>query len=139
MDYIALSSIQTTLLVWILFTYDIACQWSRHLRTRVTTYPEHLRQAFENVIRWIFAVPKFHLPGHGQACQSLYSLNRLQFSARTDGEGIERGWSNINPIATSTREMGPGFRHDTLDVHWAALNWRKITGMGTSVSNILAQ
>jgi hypothetical protein len=27
-----------------------------------------------------------------------------------DGEAPERGWGELNPLATSTREMGPGTR-----------------------------
>lgn len=50
---------------------------------------------------------------------------------RTDGEAPERGWSHINPVATSTREMGPGSRRDTLDDHFSDWNWKKTTGMGS--------
>ncbi len=118
-------------------SYDIACQWSKNLVARVQTFQEQLQQGFHNVKVWKFSVPKFHLPAHGDPCQSTFSLNYLCHTARTDGEGIERGWSHINPIATSTREMGPGFRHDTLDAHWSAMNWRKITGMGRSLVRVL--
>lgn len=134
MDFIFLSSIMTAFVTWILVSYDIACQWSKKLPTRVSTFPPDLRCGFAKVLTWCFAVPKFHLPAHGDTCQSIFSLNYLPFSARTDGEGIERGWAHINPIAMSTREMGPGFRHDTLDVHWSALNWRKISSLGMWLS-----
>ncbi|KAH8111697.1 hypothetical protein DFH11DRAFT_1512691 [Phellopilus nigrolimitatus] len=129
MDYIFLSSIVGALVTLLLVTYDIACQWSKKLPARVREYPLHLQAAFFYMIVNV-AVPKFHLKGHGQSCQSPYSLNLLRHSARTDGEGIERGWSHINPIAMATREMGPGFRHDTIDDHWSAWNWRKIIGLG---------
>lgn len=49
---------------------------------------------------------------------------------RTDGEGVEREWSHINPVALSTRLMGPGARCDTLDDHWGAWNWRKLVSLG---------
>lgn len=42
--------------------------------------------------------------------------------ARTDGEEVEREWLHINPVALSTRLMGPGGRHNTLDDHWGAWN-----------------
>lgn len=49
---------------------------------------------------------------------------------RTDGEGIERTWAGTNPLATSTREMAGGARHDFLDDQFGAQNFRKITGLG---------
>ncbi|KAH8112018.1 hypothetical protein DFH11DRAFT_1512109, partial [Phellopilus nigrolimitatus] len=138
MDYIFLSSIVGALATLMLVTYDIACQWSKKLTARVREYPLHLQAAFFCMILHV-AVPKFHLKGHGEPCQSPYSLNFLRHSARTDGEGIERGWSHINPIAMATREMGPGFRHDTIDDHWSAWNWRKIIGLGIILSRKLLE
>ena len=48
----------------------------------------------------------------------------------TDGEGIECEWLHINPMALSTRLMGPSTHHDTLDDHWGTWNWRKLVGLG---------
>ncbi|KAG1809744.1 hypothetical protein EV424DRAFT_1473851 [Suillus variegatus] len=77
-----------------------------------------------------FLVPKFHLPAHIPACQTTFSFNLIKGMARTDGEAPERGWSNINPVATSNREMGPGSRRDTLDDHFSDWNWRKVCNFG---------
>jgi hypothetical protein len=52
-----------------------------------------------------------------------------------DGEGIERFWADTNGLATSTREMAPGARHDSLDFHWASLNFKKIIGLGSSLAS----
>jgi hypothetical protein len=65
-----------------------------------------------------FVIPKFHLPAHVQACQAPLSFNFCMGVGRTDGEGIERDWSMINPVTYSTREMTLGHRADTLDDHW---------------------
>ncbi|KAG2128893.1 uncharacterized protein EDB93DRAFT_1095798 [Suillus bovinus] len=35
---------------------------------------------------------------------------------------LERGWANINPIASSIKEMGPGVRRDTLDDYFGDSN-----------------
>ncbi|KAJ7133266.1 hypothetical protein C8R44DRAFT_870676 [Mycena epipterygia] len=40
----------------------------------------------------------------------------------TDGEAPERAWASLNPLATSTREMGPGVRTDTIDDHSTGWN-----------------
>lgn len=76
-----------------------------------------------------FFVPKFHLPAHIEKCQTTYSFNFRPGVGRTDGEAPERGWANINPIASSTKEMGPGARRDILDDHFGYSNWRKIVGL----------
>jgi len=80
-----------------------------------------------------FMVPKFHLPAHVGKCRTPYSFNYNPNVGRTDGEGVERGWSNINPIAASTKEMGPGSRRDTLDDHFGDFNWKKTTKIGKFV------
>ncbi|KAJ7070422.1 hypothetical protein B0H15DRAFT_807086 [Mycena belliarum] len=77
-----------------------------------------------------FVIPKLHIYGHKMLCQLYFSLNYTPGAAHTDGEGIERPWANIGPVATSTREMGPGSRHDTLDDHWSHWNWQKLVRLG---------
>lgn len=129
MDYIFLSSLIGSNLVNLNISYDIACQWSKNLSKRVNDFPPDMQESFRKA-RVQFFVPKFHLPAHGDKCQGPYSLNLWPGVGRTDGEGIERGWSIVNPLATMLREMGPGFRHDTFDNHWGALNWDKVTGLG---------
>ncbi|KAG2366572.1 hypothetical protein BDR07DRAFT_1449292 [Suillus spraguei] len=110
-------------------SYDIMCQWSKHLWTCMSCYPVQLH--FSPGCKIItFLVPKFHLPAHIPACQTTFSFNLIKGMARTDGEAPERGWSNINPVATSTHEMGPGLRQDTLDDHFSNWNWHKVCNIG---------
>lgn len=77
-----------------------------------------------------FVIPKFHIGAHGATCQSRFSLNFRPYMGRTDGENIERGWAWMNPASLSTREMGPGYRHDTLDDQWSFWNWRIFVKFG---------
>jgi hypothetical protein len=131
MDYLFFSTMQHTRDIAVLnISYDIACQWSTNLWQRMHRYPStiHLRHHDNKTIT--FLVPKFHLPAHIEICQITYSHNLLKGMGRTDGEAPERGWANINPVATSTREMGPGSRCDTLDDHFGDFNWKKVTNMG---------
>lgn len=79
-----------------------------------------------------FLVPKFHLPAHIAACRTKFSFNYTAGVGRTDGEAPERGWNDINPLAGSTREMGPGSRRDTLDYHLGDSNWQKVITIGKS-------
>lgn len=111
-------------------SYDIVCQWSRHLEDRLKALPSHIQLNIpEGSLRYV--IPKLHIGSHKLYCQLTYSLNFLPGVGRTDGEGIERSWAAMNPVANSTKEMGPGSRHDTLDDHWSFWNWRKIVTMGT--------
>ncbi|KAG1885233.1 hypothetical protein F4604DRAFT_1918904 [Suillus subluteus] len=131
MDYLFLSSMQSSSEISALnISYDIACQWSKHLWTRMSAFPHeyHIKHDQKSIT---FLVPKFHLPAHVAKCQSNFSFNFIKGVGRTDGEAPERGWADINPIATSTRKMGPGSRRDTLDDHFNDWNWKKICTMGS--------
>ncbi|KAN0118878.1 hypothetical protein V8E52_004650 [Russula decolorans] len=99
--------------------------------------PNSMRLSDKQLHLLRFAIPKFHISAHGLDCQSNFSFNFQPYMARTDGEDLERWWAHINPISMSTKEMGPGARLDTLDDHAGAWNWRKITGFGTGLSDML--
>lgn len=124
-DFVVMSSLKNTKVKDLLFSYDINCQWSRNLEKRMGSLPKEIQLNLDE-IRLYYGIPKFHLEaGHGEDCQGPYSLNLKKGVGRTDGEGIERNWSHANGAAHSTREMGPGSRHDTLDDHFGHANWRR--------------
>lgn len=129
MDYALLSTLQGVSILFLVMSYDIACQWSKRFCTRITEFPRALHFNIDD-ISFTTVIPKFHIYAHGKKCQTRWSLNYLRWMGRTDGEGVEREWSHINPVALSTRLMGPGARHDTLDDHWGAWNWRKLVNLG---------
>ncbi|KAH7906050.1 hypothetical protein BJ138DRAFT_1138106 [Hygrophoropsis aurantiaca] len=132
MDYLVFSALAGFTGKSLFISYDIACQWHKHLWERMSLLPPHLQ--FNPVGKEIrFLVPKFHLPAHVEACQTTFSFNFIKGSGRTDGEAIERGWSNFNPVASSTKAMGPGSRRDTLDDHFSDWNWKKLVGLGSSL------
>lgn len=112
--------------------YIRKCQgWGRKLFARCQSYPENCFSGSPPPdTHTLFLVPKFHLPAHIAACQTKYSFNLTPGVGRTDGEAPERGWSDANAMATSTREMGPGSRRDTLDDNFGDYNWQKITAFG---------
>ena len=125
--------LQNTVVRSVVISYDIACKWSiYHLERFSENYPDLNINDFQ----FSYLIPKFHLPGHGTPCQTEYSFNFSKGVGRTHGETIEQEWAHINLTALSTREMGPGARHLTLDDSWGWWNWRKILGMGMSDSNL---
>ncbi|KAJ6523886.1 hypothetical protein DFH09DRAFT_1329751 [Mycena vulgaris] len=129
MDWMFFKGIEGTLLQLFFVSYDIACQWHKNIWDRMQSYPWELRQ--ENSKRFfVFLVPKFHLPAHIESCNIKFSFLLMRYVGQTDGEVPERGWANINPLAMSTREMGPHLRWEVLDDHFNYWNWKKILAMG---------
>ncbi|KAG2144545.1 hypothetical protein DEU56DRAFT_883917 [Suillus clintonianus] len=130
MDYIvfsALSAFASTPIVN--FSYDIACQWHKELWRHVSTLPSQLQPNCTHTA-FNFFVPKFHIAAHIAACQTNFSFNWTPGVGRTDGEAPERGWADINRVAASTKEMGPGSRREVLDDHFGDWNWKKVTAFG---------
>ncbi|KAJ7707095.1 hypothetical protein B0H16DRAFT_1746660 [Mycena metata] len=106
-------------------SYDIICQWFKKLFDRLLNMLSTVRFIVVTALMR-FVIPKMHIHSHTLACQVLFSLNFLLGAGQTDGEGIERPWANLGGVATSTREMGPGARRDTLDSHLGYWNWSKL-------------
>jgi hypothetical protein len=142
MDFIIFSTLEGTIFTGLTLSYDIMCQWSRNLAMRMLQLPSHMHLLPTSLEMVKKVIPKLHIHGHGKSCQTTYSLNFLKYSARTNGEEPERWWAHINPVSMSTKEMGPSSRHDTIDDHAAAWNWRKITTFGMqllfSLSELIA-
>lgn len=110
-------------------SYDIICQWSIYLLQRLAEFPPHLQiELPEGELRLV--IPKFHFNGHNEQGHNQYNLNLVRGVGRTDGEEPERGWARNQGTANSTREMGPGSRHDTLEDHFGYGNWQKYIGLG---------
>ncbi|KAL0955400.1 hypothetical protein HGRIS_001647 [Hohenbuehelia grisea] len=131
MDFIACSAARPHTYNSLMLVYDIACQWKVNFPSRNTNLPSNLQ--IPSHIDLDFAIPKCHCPAHKPSCQTPHSLNLKPGAGRTDGEGIKRDWSSLNHVANSTKEMGPGARHDTLDGHFDYHNWRKTVNLGSSL------
>ncbi|KAJ7870848.1 hypothetical protein B0H13DRAFT_2236440 [Mycena leptocephala] len=131
MDYLWFSSVMGTMLLAIVASYDIACQWFRNFWERMKALPPEMQIPTSVKVR--FKVPKFHLPPHVKKCHRPFSFNYTKWVGRTDGEGVERNWSWLNMIARSVSVMGPGSREDTIDDFCGYGNWRKTVGLGNSL------
>ncbi|KAG1807216.1 hypothetical protein EV424DRAFT_1543991 [Suillus variegatus] len=73
MDYLFFSALSQRRVNVLNISYDIACQWHKHIWQRMSTMPAHLRL------------------DHAITCSL---LQFFQKRGRTDGEAPERGWSN---------------------------------------------
>ncbi|KAK7027713.1 CxC2 domain-containing protein [Favolaschia claudopus] len=118
--------------IQLFISYDIVCQWHKNIWTRLSKYGPELRQrGLKRYYVWL--IPKFHLPAHIEDCNIKFSFNLTPFVGQTDGEAPERGWANINSLAPSTQEMGPGARRDALDDAFNDSNHKKIVGLGKAM------
>ena len=51
----------------------------------------------------------------------------------TDGEAAERIWAILNHLASRTKEMSPGHRHDVMNDFYSDMNVRRLHSMGETV------
>ncbi|KAG1736656.1 uncharacterized protein EDB91DRAFT_1249957 [Suillus paluster] len=117
MDYLVFSSLLAFTVTIINILYGIACQWHKKLWVQMEAMPSRLHIPHHSMTVRFF-VPKFHLKAHID-------------------ESPERGWSNINRVASSTKEMGPGLRQDTLNDHFGDWNWKKIMVPNTPAARFM--
>ncbi|KAF9039085.1 hypothetical protein BJ165DRAFT_1531200 [Panaeolus papilionaceus] len=78
-----------------------------------------------------FAVPSWHINGHGQSCRENFNIGFMPGAARTCGEEVEIPWSISNALGPSLAEMAVGAQHDTLNDHFAGWNFRRIVSLRT--------
>ena len=83
----------------IVITYDIACQWELKLCEWLLMYTatKHVNLGSLQSLR--FAVPKFHLIGHGKSCHLNFNLAFMQGVGMMHGESIETIWSHSTSLA----------------------------------------
>lgn len=139
MDFIIASALRRVHVGSLHLYYDIICQFTRNLNTRMLSVPS---KSFINVgaqkilheLHVSFGIPKFHSPGHLLICQLWFNIGYLVGAGNTDGEASERAWAGLNPAASSLREMGPGTMRDTIDFYCSVWNWRKFINMGKPIA-----
>ncbi|EDR03963.1 uncharacterized protein LACBIDRAFT_330859 [Laccaria bicolor S238N-H82] len=129
MDYILLSALAPLLVAAVFVSYDIACQFKLKFAKHIPKLPAAIHLPSSIAVEW--GIPKCHCPMHKVPCQAPHSLNFKSGVGRTDGKGIEQSWAELNRVANSTKEMGPGSRHDMLDDHLGHHNFRKYVALGT--------
>ena len=134
MDYLVAACLKFRLvLTLLLISYDIVCQWALRFAERMRTLPPHVRVELPTAPGELrYAIPKYHLRAHKEEGHNKYSLNLMPGVGRVCGEQIERTWPKHSETAGSTREMGPGSRHDTLEDHFGYTNWRVFVSLGAS-------
>jgi Kyakuja-Dileera-Zisupton transposase len=123
-DYVVLSSVKGVKLPRIVLTFDINCQYSKKFWERMKKFPLEMQIDEDTAVE--FAIPSWHINAHGADCRADFGLSFRDGVGRTCGEEVEITWAGTNPLGPSTREMGPGARHETLNGQWGGLNFRRI-------------
>ncbi|KAJ7016855.1 hypothetical protein C8F04DRAFT_1215328 [Mycena alexandri] len=124
MDFILFSAILNTIILYLILSYDIACQYGKKFWERMGSLPAefHINISPDRV--W-FKVPNFHLPPHKRPCHSPFSFHWMWGAGRTHGETVEQNWEFTNGAAASTKMMGLGSRASTLEDLFGFHNWRR--------------
>ncbi|KAJ7807053.1 hypothetical protein B0H13DRAFT_2386681 [Mycena leptocephala] len=114
MDYIVMSALAGFDLKELTISYDIACQWRKNLLARICKLPADMQLDFEEFL-FECGLPVWHASSHEGECAAKNSLSFVPGVGKSDGEGIERLWSELNAFAFHTKTMGLGHRADTLE------------------------
>ncbi|KAJ7037078.1 hypothetical protein C8F04DRAFT_1180802 [Mycena alexandri] len=125
MDFILLSALLNTIIFYLILSYDIACQYGKKFWSRMTSLPGEFHISIPHDRVW-FKVPNFHLPPHKKPCHSPFSFHWMWGAGRTHGETVEQNWEFTNGAAASTKMMGLGSRHSTLEDLFGFHNWRRL-------------
>ncbi|KAK7027577.1 CxC2 domain-containing protein [Favolaschia claudopus] len=124
MDFIFFSAILNCVALYLILSYDIACQYSKKFWDRMKGLPEAMHINPETTSVW-FKVPNFHILGHKWPCHSPFSFHWMWGAGMTNGEDVEQNWEFTNGAAGSTKMMGPGGRHAFLEGLFAFHNWMR--------------
>ncbi|KAJ6512878.1 hypothetical protein C8R45DRAFT_1087985 [Mycena sanguinolenta] len=128
MDFILLATLVAFQLLRLIVSYYIACQYMINFWKRMAEMPEHMQLKLEAEDVW-WKVPNFHLPPHKLKCHSPYSFHWMPGAGLTNRESIEQNWAFSNGAAASTKLMGPGSRHATLEDIFGFHNYERQLGM----------
>ncbi|KAF7290397.1 CxC2 domain-containing protein [Mycena chlorophos] len=136
MDWILFSAIMSLVVLSLTISYDIACQWKINLPERMKNLPASMQRDLAKM-KIQYGLPVWHSPSHIAECQEENDLSLKPGVGKTDGEGIERFWSGLNPAAYSTKEMGLGHRADTIDDRIDNHNFLKNMTLGSTLQRRL--
>ncbi|KAJ7242525.1 hypothetical protein C8J57DRAFT_1526216 [Mycena rebaudengoi] len=101
MDFILFSALLNRIMLFLILSYDIACQYSKRFWSRMEAMPTAFHLVINRANMWF----------KGEGC--------------THGETVEQNWEFLNGAAGSTKMMGPGSWHLTMEDMFGFHNWRR--------------
>ncbi|KAJ7756767.1 hypothetical protein DFH07DRAFT_958904 [Mycena maculata] len=136
MDFIILSALAGFSLLMLTISYDITCQWKTRLAECNAKMPKEMRLQLDK-FTYQCALPVWHAASHNDECQENNSLSFKPGVGKTDGEGVERVWSIMNPVAYHTKDAGRGQRADVVEDKIDSHNFQKNLGQGETLQRKL--
>ncbi|KAI9068138.1 hypothetical protein FKP32DRAFT_1609054 [Trametes sanguinea] len=119
-------------------SYDISCQYLINLAARFARWgrlcPKLPSISSLTLPRIEGYVGSWHVNAHKEDCRIKQSPAFLPGSGRYEGEGMERIWAITNDVATRTKEMTSGHRHDVLNDVYSDINVRRVHSIATTLS-----
>ncbi|KAF8958979.1 hypothetical protein BDZ97DRAFT_1667832 [Flammula alnicola] len=106
----------------VMLIYDIACQYSVHLRDRIG----HLLPVGLQVDR---AIDHFHVHAHKDECYFRYATTFIPGAGIVKGQILESNWSILNKISPTARTATLAHRTEMLDDHACDSNHKKTLAM----------
>ena len=110
-----------------LICYNVICQWSVHMKDRVTG-SRYLK--IPDGLELRLGISLFHIHGHQDTCLARYSPSFIEGGRQIDGETIEMLWAPLNEISRSTRGMSTLHHREVIDDHMNDSNWKKLIDLG---------
>ncbi|KAJ7179732.1 hypothetical protein C8R46DRAFT_1160195 [Mycena filopes] len=129
MDYILMSAIAAMAILALTISYDIACQWKKKLPDRNSKLDPSIQLDLDKT-EVHCGLPVWHAASHEKECQDKNTLSFVPGVGKSDGEGVERFWSDVGPAAYHTKDMGLGSRADALEDKIQHHNKEKNLGQG---------
>ena len=113
---------------WILFGYDVNCQWSVHYKERFShapllTLPSPMPPLYPAIGTW-------HVHGHKDRCFPRYATTFIKGAGIRSAEILESRWSSLNKAATALRYMTLPHRAEMLDALMYDCNWKTMVDAG---------
>jgi hypothetical protein len=115
--------------------YDVMCQYWTNLERRFDESPFLSFPTAMNILR---GIGLFHVHGHQDRCFPRFAPTFIEGAGMVDGEILETLWAVLNEIARSTRGATLAYRTELLNNHMNDSNWKKLIGMGISLSSFSA-
>jgi hypothetical protein len=117
----------------LLALYDILCSWAINFHKRNQASPK--LQLPPHLVNFIGGIGQFHIHGHVDRCFVRYSTTYIQGAGLTEGEIMETGWADFNPVSKNARAMSLSNRRETLNSIFGEWNWDKLINCGAPISS----
>jgi len=131
MDYALCQALKNTMTddeKWVIFVYDINCQYMVNLMARMKRGAKHLW--IRPDLLFIPGIGLFHIHGHQDKCFPRFAPTFIPGASQMDGEILETLWAVLNEVGRTTQTMTLAHRSEVLDAHMLDNNWKKMINMG---------